>query len=76
MELQHLTDALHRLVLQLDHEHSLAEPNQFRQRLEALDRLDAFFPHNPQVTFGAESIEPGLYRRARAICSRLEAVNL
>jgi hypothetical protein len=75
MELQHLTDALYRLVLQLDNEHSLVEPNQFRQRLEALDRLDAFFPHNPQATFGAESIEPGLYRRARAICARLETVN-
>jgi hypothetical protein len=75
MELHHLTDALHRLVLQLDNEHSLVEPNQFRQRLEALDRLDAFFPYNPQATFGAASIEPGLYRRARAICARLEAVN-
>ena len=72
---QHLTDALQRLVVQLENEPSLVEPNQLRQRLEALDRLDAYFPYTPQAAFGAESIEPGLYRRARAICARLEAVN-
>src|SRR5216683_4861162 len=53
----------------------LLEPNQLRQRLEALDRLDAYFPDTPQPVFGAESIAAGLYRRARAICARLEAMN-
>ena len=71
----HLTDALQRLVVQLDNEPSLVEPNQLHERLEALDRLDAYFPYIPQGAFGVESIEPVLYRRARAICARLEAVN-
>jgi Histone methylation protein DOT1 len=70
-----LTDALQRLVLQLENDPSLVEPNQLRQRLEALDRLDAYFPHIPQAAFGTESSEGGLYRRASAICARLEAVN-
>lgn len=70
-----MTDALQRLVVQLDNEPSLFEPNQLRQRLEALDHLDAYFPYLPQAAFGAESIEAGLYRQARAICARLEAVN-
>ena len=72
---QHLTEALQGLVAELDNEPSLVEPNQLRRRLEALDRLDAYFPYTPEAAFGAESIEPGLYRRARAICARLEAVN-
>ncbi len=72
---QHLTDALQRLVVQLDNEPSLVEPNQLRQRLEALDRLDAYFPYTPQGAPGAEWIEPELYHRAIAICARLEAVN-
>jgi hypothetical protein len=71
---QHLTDALQRLVAQLENEPSLVEPNQLRPRLEALDRLDAYFPYI-QEAFGVESVEPGLYRRARAICAKLEAVN-
>ena len=70
-----MTDALQRLVLQLENDPSLVEPNQLRQRLEALDRLDAYFPHIPQAALGTESSEGGLYRRASAICARLEAAN-
>lgn len=72
---KHLTDALQCLVVQLDNEPSLIEPNQLRKRLEALHRLDAYFPYAPHTVFGAESIEPELYRRVEAICARLEAVN-
>jgi hypothetical protein len=72
---QHMIDALQRLVWQLDNEPLFLEPNQLRQRLEALDRLDAYLPDTPQPVFGADSIAAGLYRRARAICARLEAVN-
>ena len=72
---QHLAVALERLVAQLENEPSLVEPNQLQQRLEALDRLDAYFPYTSQAAFGAESIGQGLYRRARAICAMLEAVN-
>jgi hypothetical protein len=70
-----LMDGLHRLVGQLDNESSLLEPNQLRQRLEALDRLDAYFPDTPQPVVGVEAVAAGLYRRARAIYTRLEAVN-
>jgi hypothetical protein len=75
-----LIDAFERLLRQLEDEPLLLEPDQLRRRLEALDRLDAYFPDGyfpdaSQQVFGAESIEPGLYRRARAICARLEAVN-
>jgi Histone methylation protein DOT1 len=69
------TDALERLVVQLDNEPSLLEPNQLRQRLEALDRLDAHFPYIPEAAFVSQPINPELYRRARAICARLEAAN-
>jgi Histone methylation protein DOT1 len=77
---QQLIDAFERLVWQLENEPLLLEPNQLRQRLEALDRLDVYFPDaylpdTPQPAFAAESVEPGLYRRAKAICARLEAVN-
>jgi hypothetical protein len=68
-------DASERLVWQLENEPLLLEPNQLRRRLEALDRLDAYFPDIPQPVFGAESAAAELYRRARAVCARLEAVN-
>jgi hypothetical protein len=72
---QQLMDALQRLVAQLENEPSLLEPNQLRQRMEALDLLDANFPDTHQLVFGSESGEARLYRRARAIYGRLEAVN-
>jgi histone methylation protein DOT1 len=70
-----LTDALKRLVEQLENEPSLVEPNRLRQRLEALDRLDAYFPYAAQAPFVADSIEPELYRQAEAIRAKLEAAN-
>jgi Methyltransferase domain len=73
--LQPLTDALRRLVAQLENDPSLLEPNQLRQRLEALDRLDAHFPYAADPAFGPESIGAELHRRARTICAKLEAAN-
>ncbi|RZU39714.1 histone methylation protein DOT1 [Edaphobacter modestus] len=72
---QHVTDVLERLVGQFDSNPLLAEPNQLRQRLEALDRIDAYLPYTPQAVLAAESIDPELYRRARTICDRFEALN-
>jgi len=69
-----LIDALQRLVDQLDNAPSLLEPKQLRQRLEALDRLDAYFP-DTQPVVGVDAAAAGLYRRARAIHISLEAVN-
>jgi hypothetical protein len=68
-----LIDALQRLVLQLDSEPLLLEPNQLCQRFEALDLLDAHFPDIQ--TFAVDPREAELYRRARGICARLETVN-
>jgi hypothetical protein len=73
--LEQLTDSLQHFVEQLDNDPSLVEPDQLRRRLEVLDRLDAYFPDTPETPSGAESIGHGLYRRARAIRARLEAVN-
>jgi hypothetical protein len=70
-----LIEAFERLVRQLEDEPLLLEPNRLRERLEALDRLDAYFPDIPEPVLGAETISDGLYRRARAIRARLEAVN-
>lgn len=59
-------DALLALVETLEHERSLDAPDRLRERIEALDRLDALAP--------AED-EGALARRARAIRQRLEAAN-
>jgi hypothetical protein len=76
-----LIDAFERLVEQFDeNEALLLEPSQLRRRLEALDLLDAHFPdaHFPVASeprSAAASDTAQLYRRARAIYARLEAVN-
>jgi hypothetical protein len=70
-----LTDALECFVAQLETEPSLVAPDQFRRRVEALDRLDAYFPEVPQATSGAEWIEPAHYRRVRDLRAKLEAAN-
>jgi Methyltransferase domain len=75
MEHTKLIDVFERLVRQLEDEPLLLEPNRLRERLEALDRLDAYFPDIAQPVIGSEAAAAGLYRRARAICARLEAAN-
>ena len=60
------------LVERFENEPWLIEPNQLRQRLAALDRLDAYLPDIPQPA----GVEAELHRRARAICARLEAANI
>lgn len=72
---QHLTEGLQRLLGQLQNEPALFEPYQLRQRLEVLDRLDAYFPCSSQGVPDAQAVEPALYRRVRAICASLEAAN-
>jgi len=64
---------LQRLVSQIDSETLLLEPDRVRQRLEALDRLDAYCLVPPQIDHG--SIAAGLYCRARAIRASMEAAN-
>jgi hypothetical protein len=69
-----LNDTLQRLVGRLDSEPSLLKPTKLRQRLEALELLDAYFPDIPRPMPPGE-VHAELNRRARAIHARLEAVN-
>jgi hypothetical protein len=71
-----LIDALERLVEQFDEDEALLlDPSQLRRRVEAMDLLDAHFPDASQPISDAASNTAELYRRARAIYARLEAVN-
>lgn len=72
--LQALTNALQRLVTRLESDPSLIEPDHLRQRLEALDRLEAYFSSAPPTASSAGPLEP-VYRRARAIFAKLESLN-
>ncbi len=63
-----MTNALERLLTQLEIDTALAAPHQFRQRLDALDQLDACLPH-------AYPTDPNLIHRAQALTARLEAAN-
>jgi hypothetical protein len=77
-------DALQQFVGNLEDDLTLLMPNRVQQRLEALDRLDAYFPeiaqaeiHDPEID-GAEmdSLDAaGLVQRARLIRDRLEIPN-
>ncbi|WP_353069597.1 class I SAM-dependent methyltransferase [Tunturibacter empetritectus] len=73
-----MRDALELLVRQLEEQPSLLEPDRLRERLGALDRLDAYFaflPDVPEVVPGVGSKDAELSLRARAVCARLEAAN-
>ena len=61
--------ALQMLVEELEQKHSLDEPDRLRDRIEALDRLETYFPDER----GAG--ETDIHRRARAIQVRLETLN-
>ena len=69
------TDSLERFIVQLENDTLLAKPYLLRERLDALDRLDAYFPCIPQEADDLASLEYGLARRAKAIRDRFEAVN-
>jgi hypothetical protein len=71
-------DALERVVRQVEEDRSLLEPDRLRERLEALDRLDAslaFLPDANEGVPGSGSKGGELSVRARALCARLEAAN-
>jgi hypothetical protein len=68
--------ALRRVLEELDNDPSLIEPHRLRQRLEAMDRLEAYLAGPAQSTFGADPVALSLHRRARTIVANLEAVNL
>jgi hypothetical protein len=64
------------LTRELEADLSLGEPTRFRERIEALDRLDAYPLDTQFSSVDSESFEAALCRRARALYSRLEATNL
>ena len=64
-----MTSGRHRLVETIEQDPSLVEPHRLRQRVEALDRLEACFSEEPH------NDADGLARRARELRARLETVN-
>ncbi len=68
-------DARRRLVVQLEKDASLEEPDRLRDRLEALDRLDAYFLCAPQAAVSSGKFGQEFSRRAKVIRDRLEAAN-
>jgi hypothetical protein len=64
------------LTRELEVDRSLGELNRFRERIEGLDRLDAYPLDQKFLTLDSESIEAETYRRARALHAKLEAANL
>jgi len=68
--------ALRNLTRELEVDRSLGELNRFRERIEALDRLDAYPLDRQFSALASKSIEARLYRQARALQAKLEATNL
>jgi len=68
--------ALRNLTRGLEVDRSLGELDRFRERVEALDRLDAYPLDRQFPALDSKSIEASLYRRARALRAKLEATNL
>jgi hypothetical protein len=66
---------LQKLLDELEADRSSAEPDRFRERVEALDRLEAY-DFDSQLSPGEpEPAEAALYRRAQALRTELEAAN-
>jgi Histone methylation protein DOT1 len=66
---------LHKLLKTLDAVRHLADPDRFRERAEALDRLDAFHLDAEASIDSATSGELALHRRARELRAELEDAN-
>jgi hypothetical protein len=64
-----IENALVSLIEGLERDRSLEEPRHLRQRIEALDDLDAYLPDG-------QPIGTALHHRARAVYAELESVNL
>lgn len=69
-----LTEAVERLLARCESDTALVEPSRLRERLEALDRLDVYFPCSPApgafTRLGQDMLD-----RANTIRSRLEIIN-
>ena len=68
--------SLQDLVVELEQDVSLYEPDQLRQRLEALDRIETCLFHMPRPEGDAETAEElALKRRVEVISENMEAAN-
>jgi hypothetical protein len=67
--------ALQSLLDELEHDRSLDEPDRLRLRIDALDRLDVYLLDEDLPAPTVHSAEAELYRRAIALCTKLEAAN-
>ena len=70
-----MTIALKRLIAELEEDGRLDHPDGVRPRLEALDRLDAYLVNGELPVEHAQSDKAEVFRKARALCSRLELAN-
>jgi hypothetical protein len=59
------------LIEELERDPLLDKPDRLRQRIEALDHLEAWLVHGENTL----PMEPRICQKARAICDRLEGVN-
>jgi hypothetical protein len=67
--------ALQTLLSELEQDRSLGEPHCLRQRIEALDHLDAYLSDQQVSAVVPESVGAALYHQARAIYAKLESAN-
>ena len=71
-----IENALVSLIAQLEQDRSLDEPRHLRQRIEALDDLDAYLPDGQVIgQFIGQPVGTALHHRAKAIYGELESVN-
>jgi hypothetical protein len=70
-----IENALMSLIGELEQGRSLDEPRHLRQRIEALDDLDAYLPDGLDET-DRQPFRTALHHRARVIYAELESVNL
>jgi hypothetical protein len=70
-----MTIALERLIAELEEDRSLDQPDRVRQRLEALNRLDALLSNGDLVAV-AQPAQNGIDHRARRLCGKLELASL
>jgi hypothetical protein len=69
-----MMEAVQKLVEELEEDASLCEPSKLRQRIDALDRLDAF--HLDALPLAADSTRAAAYHCAKALQAKLESANL
>jgi len=71
-----MSKALEALIRDLEQDVSLDEPGRMRERIDAIDRIEAYFAGPPGLIDPIESSkEKQLQDRAEAVCTKLEADN-